>query len=94
MFDRDHLADRVGQIDEIVDLVRREVDPVSWEVTDGADIYTQGERLIVVRARARDARLWALEEALRSSGLAAALEAGRSGARVLPRGNPATPRRC
>jgi protein ImuA len=31
------------------------------------------ERLIVVRARARAARLWALEEALRSSGLAAAL---------------------
>jgi protein ImuA len=31
------------------------------------------ERLIVVRARARDARLWALEEALRSRGLIAAL---------------------
>jgi protein ImuA len=30
-------------------------------------------RLIVVRTRARDARLWALEEALRSPGLAAAL---------------------
>jgi protein ImuA len=31
------------------------------------------ERLIVVRAGARDARLWALEEALRSQGLAAVL---------------------
>jgi protein ImuA len=31
------------------------------------------ERLLVVRARARDARLWALEEALRSPGLVAAL---------------------
>jgi protein ImuA len=38
-----------------------------------AELGVAPERLIVVRARARDARLWALEEALRSSGLAAAL---------------------
>src|ERR687897_2649220 len=38
-----------------------------------AELGLAPERLILVRARARDARLWALEEALRSSGLAAAL---------------------
>jgi protein ImuA len=38
-----------------------------------AELGLAPERLIMVRARARDARLWALEEALRSSGLAAAL---------------------
>jgi protein ImuA len=38
-----------------------------------AELGVAPERLIVVRARARDARLWALEEALRSPGLAAAL---------------------
>ena len=38
-----------------------------------AELGLAPERLIVVRARARDARLWALEEALRSPGLAAAL---------------------
>jgi len=45
------------------------------------DLYAPGlaaqglppERLLVVQARARDTRLWALEEALRSPGLAAAL---------------------
>jgi len=38
-----------------------------------AELGLAPERLIVVRARPRDARLWALEEALRSPGLAAAL---------------------
>src|SRR5690606_21420952 len=38
-----------------------------------AELGLAPERLIVVRARARDARLWALEEALRSSEVAAAL---------------------
>ena len=38
-----------------------------------AELGLAPERLIVVRARARAARLWALEEALRSPGLAAAL---------------------
>jgi protein ImuA len=38
-----------------------------------AELGLAAERLIVVRAQARDARLWALEEALRSPGLAAAL---------------------
>jgi protein ImuA len=38
-----------------------------------AELGLAPERLIVVRARARDARLWVLEEALRSPGLAAAL---------------------
>jgi protein ImuA len=38
-----------------------------------AELGVAPERLIVVRARARDARLWALEEALRSPGLVAAL---------------------
>ena len=38
-----------------------------------AELGVAPERLIVVRARARNARLWALEEALRNPGLAAAL---------------------
>jgi protein ImuA len=38
-----------------------------------AEMGLAPERLLVVRARARDARLWALEEALHSSGLVAAL---------------------
>jgi protein ImuA len=38
-----------------------------------AELGLAPERLIVVRARARAARLWALEEALRGPGLAAAL---------------------
>jgi protein ImuA len=38
-----------------------------------AELGLAPERLIVVRARAQGARLWALEEALRSPGLAAAL---------------------
>ena len=38
-----------------------------------AELGLAPERLIVVRARPRDARLWALEEALRNPGLAAAL---------------------
>jgi protein ImuA len=38
-----------------------------------AELGLAPERLIVVRARRREARLWALEEALRSPGLAAAL---------------------
>jgi protein ImuA len=38
-----------------------------------AELGLAAERLIVVRARSREARLWALEEALRSSGLVAAL---------------------
>ena len=38
-----------------------------------AELGLPPERLLVVRARARDARLWALEEALRSPGLVAAL---------------------
>jgi protein ImuA len=38
-----------------------------------AELGVAPERLIVVRARVRDARLWALEEALRNTGLAAAL---------------------
>jgi protein ImuA len=38
-----------------------------------AELGLAPERLIAVRARARPARLWALEEALRSPGLAAAL---------------------
>ena len=38
-----------------------------------AELGLAPERLIMVRARARDARLWAFEEALRSPGLAAAL---------------------
>ena len=38
-----------------------------------AELGLAPARLIVVRARARAARLWALEEALRSPGLAAAL---------------------
>jgi protein ImuA len=38
-----------------------------------AELGIAPERLIMVRARSRAARLWALEEALRSAGLAAAL---------------------
>jgi protein ImuA len=38
-----------------------------------AELGLAPERLIVIRARRREARLWALEEALRSPGLAAAL---------------------
>ncbi len=38
-----------------------------------AELGLTPERLLVVRARARDARLWALEEALHSQGLVAAL---------------------
>jgi protein ImuA len=38
-----------------------------------AELGLPPERLLVVRARARAARLWALEEALRSQGLVAAL---------------------
>ena len=38
-----------------------------------AELGLAPERLLVVRARARDARLWALEEALHSPGLVAAL---------------------
>jgi protein ImuA len=38
-----------------------------------AELGLAPERLILVRARRREARLWALEEALRSPGLAAAL---------------------
>jgi protein ImuA len=38
-----------------------------------AELGLAAERLIMVRARAQGARLWALEEALRSPGLAAAL---------------------
>jgi protein ImuA len=38
-----------------------------------AELGLAPERLVVVRTRSREARLWALEEALRSPGLAAAL---------------------
>jgi protein ImuA len=44
-----------------------------WFAPGLAELGIAPERLIVVRARARNARLWALEEALRSPGLAAAL---------------------
>jgi protein ImuA len=55
-------------------------DHVVW-ISPRDDLYGPGllefgldpARLIVVRTRGRDARLWALEEALRSPGLAAAL---------------------
>ncbi|HEX6141897.1 MAG TPA: hypothetical protein VFZ01_04210 [Geminicoccaceae bacterium] len=54
--------------------------PVVWIRTQG-DLYAPGlaglglapERLIVVRTRARDARLWALEEVLRSSAVSAGM---------------------
>jgi protein ImuA len=52
--------------------------PVLW-IRQQGDLYAPGlaelglgpERLIVVRARARGARLWALEEVLRTTGVAA-----------------------
>ena len=40
----------LGTIDEIVELIQTEVEPVSWEVTEGAYLRTQGEHLLVVRA--------------------------------------------
>jgi protein ImuA len=54
--------------------------PVVW-ITPGDDLFAPGlaelglgpERLIVVRAHKREARLWALEEVLRSPGPAAGL---------------------
>ncbi len=40
----------LGTLDEIVELIQTEVEPVSWEVTEGAYLRSQGERLLVVRA--------------------------------------------
>ena len=39
-----------GTIDELIELIKTTVEPVFWQVTEGADMRSQGERTLVVRA--------------------------------------------
>ncbi|MDF1701580.1 MAG: hypothetical protein P1V36_10540 [Planctomycetota bacterium] len=39
-----------GQVDELIELIKSSVNPAFWESTDGADIRSQGEQTLVVKA--------------------------------------------
>jgi len=40
----------LGTIDELIEIVKFNVDPVSWQITEGADMRSMGERTLIVRA--------------------------------------------
>lgn len=40
----------LGTVDELIELIKIHVEPVYWQITDDADIRTQGERTLVVQA--------------------------------------------
>jgi len=39
-----------GTVDEVIEMLMQHVDPVTWQITEGADIRSTGERILVVRA--------------------------------------------
>ncbi|MDA1194373.1 MAG: hypothetical protein O2894_04245 [Planctomycetota bacterium] len=41
-----------GQVDELIELIKGSVNPTFWESTEGADIRSQGEQTLVVKATA------------------------------------------
>lgn len=43
----------VGTVDELIEVVKRMVDPVYWEITEGADIQAFGEGTLYVQANRR-----------------------------------------
>jgi hypothetical protein len=43
----------LGSADELIELVKSNVEPVYWQITDGADMRTEGEGTLIVRAARR-----------------------------------------
>ncbi len=42
----------VGQVDELIEMIKTQVEPATWERVAGADIRSQGERFLIVSAPA------------------------------------------